>query len=152
MRLTTSLGALLLISVVFYFTNVLLSSAQRGSTSLPKNTVDEPVNLANLPEKMMAMGKYLQSLQGRLDKSSKATPEMGLIMRRTILKEIAEKQAEVEVIERFIRQLFESNSITAEDVKVDLELHLYNCDTFRALTNDVVLQIQEIANSNKKTN
>lgn len=129
---------------------VLLSSAQRGSTSLPKAGSDEPISLVNLPERMMAMGKFLQALQSRVDKSTKATPEVGLIMRRTILKEIREKQAEIEVIEKFIRRLFESNSITAEDVKVDLELHLYNCDTFRALTDDVVLQIQEIANNNKK--
>lgn len=165
LRLTTSLGALLLVSIVFYLTNgkltvniwtvkmtlatvVLLSNKQGSSTSLPKAS-DETVSLANIPEKMMSMGKFLHSLQDRLNESTKASPKMGMIIRKKLLSEIAEKKAEIDIIDKFIRNLFESGSITQEDVKVDLELTLYNCDTFRALTDDVVLQIQEIVNNKK---
>lgn len=129
-------------------TLVLLSSSQGSSTSLPK-AADEPVSLANIHEKMMNMGKFLHSLQDRLNESTKASPKLGLIMRQKLLGEILEKQAQIDIIDKFLRNVLKLGTVTQEDVKVELELHLYNCDTFRALTEDVVLQIQEIANNKK---
>lgn len=107
---------------------------------------DEPVSLANLPERMNEMGKFLQSLQGRLDKSRKASPSIGLIMRRTMLGEIAEKRAMIDTIDRLIRLLFNSGTIARDD-RVELELHLSNCNAFRTLTDDIVHKIKKLNNN-----
>ncbi|KAH9406733.1 hypothetical protein TYRP_012991 [Tyrophagus putrescentiae] len=133
MKLSSSL-ALALLSVLFY-----LASASSD---------ESPVSLANLPEKMSEMGKFLQSLQGRLKKSTRASPEIGLIMRRTMLREIEEKREVVDSIDRLIRLLFQSGTMARDD-RVELELHLRNCKAFRTLTDDIVQKIKELNHANK---
>lgn len=116
---------------------VLLSKAE------PKLDVKtETVSLTNLPEKMTEFGKFLQGLKSRIKKSEKANPQIGLIMRRTMLGEIAEKQAEIDQVEALIREVFASGTIARED-RVELELHLYNIDTFRSLTDNAARHLKQ---------
>ena len=117
---------------------VLLSNSNHRKPSLVK----AEITLADVPERMMELGNFLKSLQGRYKKTEKANPQIALIMRRTMLDDIAEKRAQIDAIDRLIRQVFESGTLSRAD-RVELELHLYNCDTFRALTDDIIKTLRK---------
>lgn len=64
-----------------------------------------------------------------------------------MLNEIEQKRAEIDAIDRLIRQVFEAGTLSRPD-RVELELHLYNCDTFRALTDDIIGMIKTSSKAN----
>ena len=104
------------------------------------------LSLTDFPDKMNQFGQFLQSIQTRIDKATKAastSPEIALIMKRSMLNEINEKRNQIEQIDRMIREVLQSGTRISKEDRVELELHLYNCDTFRDLSDSVIRQISE---------
>jgi len=124
------------------FLVLFMYSVNADATTDVKNEV---VSLTNLPEKMAEFGKFLQGLQKRMKKADGANPSIALIMRKTMLNEIEERQAEIDQVDILIREVFESGTISRED-RVELELHLYNIDTFRQLADSVTKQLKRKLN------
>ena len=85
---------------------------------------------------------FLQSLSMRVQKLDQATAENAAIMKRSILADIAIKRAQVDKIDSAIRDVLDLGELSTDD-RLDMEMHLYNCDTFRDLSDSVVQQIKQ---------
>ncbi|KAI2808044.1 hypothetical protein BLOT_005986 [Blomia tropicalis] len=93
--------------------------------------------LTNMAERMQQMGTFLQSLQTRIDNTKSEDGS-----KQKLIDDILKKLQDIDEIENEIRQTLEEGTVTTED-RLDMELNLYNCATFRDLARSVYEQIQQ---------
>ncbi|KAJ6219625.1 hypothetical protein RDWZM_005437 [Blomia tropicalis] len=105
--------------------------------SIPFYFLSTEFELTNMAERMQQMGTFLQSLQTRIDNTKSEDGS-----KQKLIDDILKKLQDIDEIENEIRQTLEEGTVTTED-RLDMELNLYNCATFRDLARSVYEQIQQ---------